>query len=40
LAEAEKLGFTAAIVPAGDVKAKKIKLLKIKNLNELEEIIK
>ena len=40
LAEAEKLGFTAAIIPKGDVKAKKIKLFKIGNLGELQEIIK
>lgn len=40
LAEAEKLGFTAAIIPNTEVKAKKIKLLKIKSLSELEEIIK
>ncbi|MFA5162980.1 MAG: DNA repair protein RadA [Patescibacteria group bacterium] len=40
LAEAEKLGFTAAIIPNSEVKAKKIKLLKIKSLSELEEIIK
>ncbi|MCX6797770.1 MAG: DNA repair protein RadA, partial [Candidatus Falkowbacteria bacterium] len=40
LAEAEKLGFTAAIIPPGEVKAKKIKLFKINNLSELQEIIK
>jgi len=37
LAEAEKLGFTKAIVPDCDVKAKKIKLEKIKNLANIIE---
>ena len=40
LAEAEKLGFTQAIIPNIDVKAKKIKIIKIKNLSELAEFIK
>jgi len=35
LAEAEKLGFTKAIVPAGEVKAKKIELVKINNLEDI-----
>jgi len=35
LAEAEKLGFTQAMVPDCQVKAKKLKLIKIKNLEEL-----
>jgi len=35
LKEAEKLGFTKAIVPDCDVKAKKIKLRKIKNLSDI-----
>ncbi len=37
LTEAGKLGFTKAIVPSCEIKAKKIELIKIKNL---EEIIK
>ncbi|MEA3464184.1 MAG: DNA repair protein RadA [Patescibacteria group bacterium] len=39
LAEAEKLGFDKAIVPNCDVKVKKIKLEKIKNINEVVEYI-
>lgn len=39
LAEAEKLGFSAAIIPDGEIKAKKIKLLKIKSLKDLEEML-
>ena len=35
LAEAEKLGFTTAIIPDSDTKAKKIKLKKINNLKEV-----
>ncbi len=35
LAEAEKLGFTRAIIPDCEVKAGKIKLEKIKNTNEI-----
>jgi DNA repair protein RadA/Sms len=35
LNEAEKLGFTKAIVPDCDIKAKKIKLEKVKNINEI-----
>ncbi len=37
LAEAEKLGFTKAIIPNCDIKVKKINLEKIKNLNEVVE---
>lgn len=40
LAEAEKLGFTQAIIPNVDVKAKKLKITKLKNLAELAEFIK
>lgn len=40
LAEAEKLGFTQAIIPNIDVKAKKLKITKLKNLGELAEYIK
>ena len=40
LAEAEKLGFTQAIIPNVEVKAKKIKIVKLKNLAELAEFIK
>lgn len=40
LAEAEKLGFKEAIIPNVEVKTKKIKLVKIKNLAELVEFIK
>ncbi len=40
LAEAEKLGFTQAIVPDIEVKAKKIKIVKLKNLADLAEFIK
>lgn len=36
IAEAEKLGFTKAIVPDCDIKVKKIKLVKINNLNEID----
>ena len=39
LAEAEKLGFTKAIIPDCDVRVKKIELNKIKNLNEVVELI-
>lgn len=39
LIEAEKLGFTRAIIPNADVKAKKIKIEKIKNLEELIRIL-
>lgn len=35
LAEAEKLGFVQAMVPDYQVKAKKLKLIKIKNLEEM-----
>ncbi len=35
LSEAEKLGFTEAIIPNTEVKTKKIKLTKVKNINEL-----
>jgi len=40
LKEAERLGFKAALVPNTDVKAGKLKLTKIKNLDELVEFIK
>jgi len=40
LAEAEKLGFTQAIIPDLDVKAKKIKIIKLKNLADLVEFIR
>jgi DNA repair protein RadA/Sms len=34
LAEAEKLGFTQAIIPNVDVKTNKLKIIKVKNVNE------
>ncbi len=40
LAEAEKLGFTQAIIPNVEIKTKKIKVIKLKNLGELVEYIK
>ncbi|MFZ2310007.1 MAG: DNA repair protein RadA [Patescibacteria group bacterium] len=40
LAEAEKLGFTTAIIPDIEVKAHKIKTIKLKNLSDLAEYIK
>ncbi len=40
LAEAEKLGFTQAVIPNVEVKTKKIKITKLKNLGELVEYIK
>lgn len=40
LTEAEKLGFTKAIVPDCEVKTKKINLTRIKNLEEIVEYIK
>ncbi len=40
LAEAEKLGFTKAVIPNAEVKVKKIKAEKVKNLGELLEVIK
>jgi DNA repair protein RadA/Sms len=40
LAEAEKLGFTTAIIPDIEVKAHKIKIIKLKNLSDLAEYIK
>jgi len=40
LAEAEKLGFTQALIPNTEVKAKKIKVVKLKNLTELTEFIR
>ncbi len=40
LQEAERLGFLSAIIPNVDVKGGKLKLSKIKNLDELVEIIK
>lgn len=39
LTEAEKLGFIKAIVPDKDVKAKKIKLDKVKNIGEVVDYI-
>jgi DNA repair protein RadA/Sms len=40
LAEAEKLGFTQAIIPNVDVKVNKLKIVKVKNVNEAVEYIK
>jgi len=40
LQEAERLGFKTAIIPQVEVKTKKIKLVKVKNLADLVEIIK
>jgi DNA repair protein RadA/Sms len=40
LQEAQRLGFTTAIIPNVDVKAGKMELIKVKNLNDLAEIIK
>jgi DNA repair protein RadA/Sms len=40
LKEAERLGFKAALIPNADIKAGKLKLIKIKNLDELVEFIK
>jgi len=40
LQEAERLGFTSAIIPDTVVKAGKLKLIKVKNVGELVEIIK
>lgn len=40
LGEAERLGFTTAIIPNVETKAGRMKLLKVKNLNDLVEIIK
>lgn len=40
LAEAERLGFTAAIIPDIEAKAKKIKIYKIKDLGALGEFFK
>jgi DNA repair protein RadA/Sms len=40
LAEAERLGFKTAIIPNVAAKGGKLKLLKVKNLGELVEIIK
>ena len=39
IAEAEKLGFTKAIVPNVDVKNGKMKIIKVKNINEAVECI-
>ena len=39
LKEAEKLGFKEAIVPSTEIKAGKIKLLKIKSLEQLKEFL-
>ena len=40
LQEAERLGFTTAIIPNVEVKGGKLKLIKVKNLGDLVEIIK
>jgi len=40
LKEAERLGYTSAIIPSVEVKAGKLKLMKIKDLNELVEIMR
>jgi DNA repair protein RadA/Sms len=40
LKEAERLGFKAALVPNADIKSGKLKLIKIKNLDDLVEFIK
>jgi len=40
LAEAEKLGFKQAIIPDIEVKAKKIKIIKLKNLADLAEFVR
>jgi len=40
LKEAERLGFEAAVIPDVEVKGSKLRLMKIKNLDELAEIIK
>ncbi|MFA5184000.1 MAG: DNA repair protein RadA [Patescibacteria group bacterium] len=40
LQEAERLGFTTAIVPSAAVKGGNLKLIKVKNLGELVDIIK
>lgn len=40
LQEAERLGFKTAIIPSVEVKGSKLKIIKVKNLDELVEIIK
>ena len=40
LKEAERLGYSQALIPNVDAKAGKIKLIKVKDLNDLVEIIK
>lgn len=40
LKEAERLGFKSALIPDVEVKGSKLKLVKVKNLGELVEIIK
>ncbi len=40
LQEAERLGFKTAIIPQAEVKTKKIKLIKVKNLTDLVEMMK
>lgn len=40
LAEAEKLGFTQALIPNMEAKTKKLKVIKLKNLTELTEFIR
>jgi DNA repair protein RadA/Sms len=39
LKEAERLGFTKAIIPANDYASKKIKLIAIKNVQEITKLI-
>lgn len=39
LLEAEKLGFSQAIIPSGEIKAKKIKTVQMKELNELAKYL-
>lgn len=40
LREAERLGFTTALIPNMEVKSSKLKLIKVKNLGEVVEYIK
>lgn len=40
LKEAEKLGFTKALIPPAEIKNSKIKLAKVKNISELIDLIK
>jgi predicted ATP-dependent serine protease len=39
LQEAERLGFTTAIIPNMEVKGGKLKLIKVKNLEDLVKIM-